>query len=160
DDQLTAVGGADKVVHVPATLGAVAITYNLPDLSAPVQLDGATLANIFLGKVTKWNDDAIKATNPDVDLPDTDVAVVHRSDGSGTTNVFANYLASVSEDWKSTVGVGSSLNGPTGIGAQGNEGVAGQIKQIPGAIGYNELAYAVQNKISYAAIQNSAGKFL
>jgi phosphate transport system substrate-binding protein len=160
DDQLTAVGGPEAVVHVPATLGAVAITYNLPSLAEPVNLDGPTLANIFLGTITKWNDDAIKALNPNVDFPGTDIAVVHRSDGSGTTNIFSTYLSSVSEDWRSQVGAGSSLNWPVGIGGQGNEGVAGQVKQLEGAIGYNELAYAKQNSIAFANIKNSAGSLV
>lgn len=160
DDQLSQVGGPNAVVHVPATLGAVAITYNLPSLSAPLNLDGPTLANIFLGTITKWNDDAIKALNPSVDLPGTDIAVVHRSDGSGTTNMLATYLSSVSDDWKNNVGAGTSLNWPVGIGGQGNEGVAGQVKQLEGAIGYNELAYAKQNNIAFASIKNSAGSFV
>ncbi len=160
DDQLAEVGGPEAVVHIPVTLGAVAITYNLSGVSEPINLDGPTLANIFLSTVTKWNDDSIKALNPNVDLPGTDIAVVHRSDGSGTTNIFATYLSSVSEDWKGTVGAGNSLNWPTGIGAQGNDGVAGQIKQLDGAIGYNELAYAVQNNIAFASIKNSSGAFV
>jgi phosphate transport system substrate-binding protein len=160
DDQLKAVGGPEAVVHVPTTLGAVAITYNLPSFTQPVNLDGPTLADIFLGNVTKWNDDKIKALNSGVDLPDTDIAVVHRSDGSGTTNIFSNYLSTVSDDWKSKVGVGPSLNWPVGVGGQGNEGVAGQIKQLEGAIGYNELAYAKQNNIAFANIKNSSGAFV
>jgi phosphate transport system substrate-binding protein len=160
DEQLADVGGPDAVVHIPVTMGAVAVTYNLPSLSAPLQLDGPTLANIFLGKITKWNDEAITALNPGVDLPDTDIAVVHRADGSGTTNIFVTYLASVSDEWKTQVGTGNSVNWPVGIGGQGNEGVAGQITQLEGAIGYNELAYALQNNIAYAAIKNSAGAFV
>lgn len=160
DDQLKAVGGPDAVVHVPVTLGAVAITYNLPSLKAPLNLDGPTLAGIFLGTITKWNDQAIAALNPGVNLPGTDIAVVHRSDGSGTTNIFTTYLSSVSPDWKSKVGAANAVNWPVGIGGQGNEGVAGQVKQLEGAIGYNELAYATQNKIAFASVKNSAGAFV
>ena len=160
DEQLKAAGGANAVIHVPVTLGAVAITYNLPSLSAPINLDGETLAAIFDGSVTKWNDDKIKADNPGVDLPGTDIAVIHRSDGSGTTNIFTTYLSTVSADWKTKIGAANSVNWPAGIGAKGNEGVAGQVKQIEGAIGYNELAYAVQNKIAFASIKNSAGAFV
>lgn len=160
DDQLKAAGGPDAVIHVPVTLGAVAITYNLPGLSAPLKLDGATLAAIFEGTITKWNDDAIKKLNDGVDLPGTDIAVVERSDGSGTTNIFTTYLASVSSDWKDKVGVGLSVKWPVGIGAKGSEGVAGQVGQLEGAITYVELSYAEQNKLATADVQNSAGSFV
>ena len=160
DDQLTAAGGADAVVNIPITLGAVAVIYNLPGLSAPIKLDGATLANIFSGKITAWNDDAIKTLNDGVDLPDTPISVVVRSDGSGTTNIFTTYLASVSDDFKSSVGVGLSVKWPVGIGAKGSEGVAGQVGQLPGAITYVELSYAVQNTLATADIENSAGAFV
>jgi phosphate transport system substrate-binding protein len=160
DEQLQDAGGPQAVVHIPATLGAVAVTYNLPELTEPLNLDGPTLAGIFLGTITKWNDAAIAALNANVALPDLDIAVVHRSDGSGTTNIFTSYLSSVSEDWKTNVGAANSVNWPVGIGGQGNEGVAGQIKQLEGAIGYNELAYALQNDIAFASIQNSAGAFV
>jgi phosphate transport system substrate-binding protein len=160
DEQLQAAGGPDAVVHVPVTLGAVAIPYNLPSLQQPLQLDGTTLANLFLGKVTTWNDPAIAALNPGVTLPDTPVAIVHRSDGSGTSNIFTTYLASVSDEWKNQVGAGLSVNWPVGIGAKGSEGVAGQVKQIEGGITYVEQAYADQNGLATAAVQNSAGTFV
>jgi phosphate transport system substrate-binding protein len=160
DDQLTAAGGADAVVHVPVTLGAVAVTYNLPSVTAPINLDGETLAAIFTGGITKWNDDKIKTENPGVDLPGADIAVVHRSDGSGTTNIFTTYLSTISPDWKTNVGAANSVKWPVGIGGKGNEGVAGQVKQLEGAIGYVELAYALQNKIAFASIKNSSGAFV
>jgi phosphate transport system substrate-binding protein len=160
DEQLQAAGGPDAVVHVPVTLGAVAIVYNLPDVKEPIKLDGETLGAIFLGTITKWNDDKIAGQNSGVELPDTDVAVVHRSDGSGTTDIFTNYLASVSSDWKSTVGTGLSVDWPSGVGAKGSEGVAGQVKQLEGGITYVELSYAEQNQLATAQVQNSAGSFV
>jgi phosphate transport system substrate-binding protein len=160
DDQLTAAGGADAVVHIPVTLGAVAITYNLPSLTAPVNLNGATLADIFLGNITKWNDAKIAALNAGVELPDTDIAVVVRSDGSGTTNIFTTYLSTVSETFKSSPGAGLSVSWPTGLQAKGSEGVAGQVKQIEGGITYVELSYATQNNLQIAAVGNSAGSFV
>ncbi len=160
DEQLTAAGGADAVVHVPVTLGAVALTYNLPGLDAPVNLDGTTISDIFQGNITTWDDDAIKALNPDVKLPGTDISVVTRSDGSGTTNIFTTYVASVSDDFKSNIGVGLSVDWPVGIGAKGSEGVAGQVSQIEGAITYVELSYAEQNSLATANVQNSAGSFV
>lgn len=160
DEQLTAAGGADAVVHVPVTLGAVGITYNLPSVKEPLKLDGETVASIFLGTITKWNDAKIKALNPGVDLPGTDIAVVTRSDGSGTTNIFTTWLSSVSSDWKSKVGAGTSVKWPTGIGAKGSEGVSGQVKQLEGGITYVELSYATQNKLATAEIRNSAGAFV
>ncbi len=160
DEQLKAAGGADAVVHIPVTLGAVAITYNLPSVKEPLKLDGETVAGIFLGEITKWNDDKITALNPGVDLPGTDIAVVTRSDGSGTTNIFTTYLASVSETWKSKVGAGTSVKWPVGIGAKGSEGVAGQVKQLEGAVTYVELSYASQNQLATAQIKNSAGTFV
>lgn len=160
DDQLTTAGGADAVVHIPVTLGAVAVTYNLPDLTAPLNIDGDTLAKIFLGTITKWNDPAIAALNSSVSLPDTDIAVVHRSDGSGTTNIFSAYLSTVSADWKSQVGEGLSIDWPTGIGAKGSDGVAGQVQQLEGGITYVELSYAQQNNIATANVENSSGAFV
>lgn len=160
DDQLTAAGGADAVVHIPVTLGAVAITYNVSGVSDPINLDGDTLAKIFMGTIKKWNDDAIVALNAGVDLPDTDIAVVHRSDGSGTTDIFSTYLSSVSADWKSNIGAGLSLDWPTGVGAKGSEGVAGGVKQLDGGITYVELSYAVQNGLATANIENAAGSFV
>lgn len=160
DEQLRAAGGADAVVHIPVTLGAVAITYNLPSVKEPLKLDGAVVAGIFQGEITKWSDDKIAALNPGVDLPGTDIAVVHRSDGSGTTNIFTTYLSSVSDTWKSQVGAGTSVKWPVGIGAKGNEGVTGQVKQLEGGIAYVELSYATQNKLPTAEIKNSAGAFV
>ncbi|HEX8851369.1 MAG TPA: phosphate ABC transporter substrate-binding protein PstS [Gemmatimonadaceae bacterium] len=159
DDELAkAKGGA--ILHVPTVIGAVALTYNLPELKQPLKLDGATVADIYLGTIKKWNDSRIAALNGGVPLPNTDILVVHRSDGSGTSYIFTDYLASVSPAWKSGPGVGKEVQWPTGIGAKGNEGVAGQIKQTPGAIGYAELAYAKQNSLPVAALRNSAGEFV
>ncbi len=160
EEQLQAVGGPEAVIHVPATLGAVAITYNLPGVQEALKLDGATVGDIFLGTITNWNDAKIAALNEGVTLPDTPIAVVHRSDGSGTTNIFTTYLASVSQPWKDQVGAGLSVEWPVGIGAKGNEGVAGQAKQVEGGIAYVELAYAQQNQLATADIQNSAGAFV
>lgn len=160
DEQLTAAGGADAVVHVPVTLGAVALTYNLPGLAAPLNLDGNAIADIFQGKITKWNDDAVKALNPGVDLPKTDISVVTRSDGSGTTNIFTTYLTSVNADFKTNVGAGLSVKWPVGIGAKGSEGVAGQVSQIEGAVTYVELSYAEQNKLATAKVENAAKAFV
>jgi phosphate transport system substrate-binding protein len=151
-----ATGGT--VAHIPMTSDAVAVIYNVdgvPNLG--ITLDGATLANIFLGKITKWNDPAIMALNSTATLPDEDIVVVHRSDGSGTTNIFTNYLDKVSTDWHSTVGTANSVQWPAGIGQSGSAGVAGQIQQQPGSIGYVSLAYAIKNGIAYAKLKNSTG---
>ncbi len=148
-----------KILHIPTVAGADVITYNLPGNPA-LQLDGATIADIFLGKITKWNDPRIAGQNPSLRLPDADVVVVHRSDGSGTTYIFVDYLSSVSQQWEAKVGRGTSVKWPTGLGAKGNEGVTGQVKQLPGAIGYVELAYAVQNQLPYASVQNAAGNYI
>ena len=148
------------VVHIPVTTGAVAIAYNLPEVKDTLKITPAVLADIFLGKITKWNDPKIAADNKGVKLPATTVTVAHRSDGSGTTNIFTTYLAKVSEDWNKTVGKGSSVNWPAGLGGKGTEGVAGLVKQTPGSIGYIELAYAVQNNMPYAKVQNKAGNFI
>ncbi|MEO8560899.1 MAG: phosphate ABC transporter substrate-binding protein PstS [bacterium] len=148
------------VLHIPTVLGAVVVTYNVPEVKRPLRLDGTTLADIFLGKITKWNDARIAALNPGVKLPATDLLVVHRSDGSGTSYVFTDYLASVSSDWGSKPGKGKEVQWPVGLGGKGNEGVAGQIKQLPGSIGYVELAYAKQNKLSFADMKNAKGQFV
>ena len=148
------------VLHLPTVLGAVVVTYNLPDVHDTLALSGPVLADIFLGKITKWNDSRIAALNPGVTLPSSDILVVHRSDGSGTTYIFSDYLSAVSPAWKEAPGKGKELAWPAGLGAKGNEGVAGQVKQMPGAIGYVELAYAKQNGLSYASIQNAEGKFV
>ena len=159
DDNLAKAPG--KILHIPTVAGAVVITYNLPD-SPKLKLDGPTLAGIFLGNVTKWNDPKIAALNPDVKLPATDIVVVHRSDGSGTSFIFTDYLSNVSPVWLDSVGKGTSVKWPTGIGlgAKGNEGVAGQVKQLSGAVGYVELIYANQNKLPFADLKNAAGNFI
>ncbi|HEX6749496.1 MAG TPA: phosphate ABC transporter substrate-binding protein PstS [Longimicrobium sp.] len=153
-------GKVPGILQLPTVLGAVTVTYNVPGVTAPLKLSGPVLAGIFLGKVTKWNDAAIAADNPGVALPATNIAVVHRSDGSGTTFVFTDYLAQVSPEWKSQVGNGKSVNWPTGLGAKGNEGVAGAVKQTAGSIGYVELAYAMQNQLAMASLKNQAGQFV
>ena len=148
------------VMHFPTVLGAVVVAYNLPGLSAPLKLSGDVVADIFAGKVKKWNDARIVSLNPGVSLPGDDILVVHRSDGSGTTFVFTDYLAAVSPSWASGPGRGKEVSWPVGLGGKGNEGVAGQIKQTPGAVGYVELAYAKQNNLATAAIRNAAGNFI
>jgi phosphate transport system substrate-binding protein len=158
DDQLLAAPG--KILHFPTVLGADVPVYNIPGVTAELKFTGPLLADIFLGKITKWNDAAIAKENAGVSLPATDITVVHRSDGSGTTYIWVDYLAKVSPEWKKRVGVGTAPAWPTGIGGKGNEGVAGLVKQTPGSIGYVELIYAVQNKISYGPVQNMAGEFL
>ena len=158
DDEIAKAKG--PVLHIPTVLGAIAITYNLPELSAPLKLTGDVLADVFLGKIKKWNDPRLAASNPGVKLPGSDILVVHRSDGSGTTFVFTDYLAAVSPAWVAGPGRGKEVPWPVGLGGKGNEGVAGQVKQTPGAIGYVELAYAKQNRLAFAAIRNSAGQFV
>lgn len=148
------------ILHVPTVLGSVVVAYNLPGLSAPLNLDGPTLAALFMGEVKKWNDPRIAALNPGVALPDRDVLPVTRSDGSGTTWVFTDYLATVSPQWLQAVGRGKSVRWPAGLSAKGNEGVTGQIKQSPGALGYVELAYAMQNQLPAASLKNAAGQFV
>ncbi|MEP6467151.1 MAG: phosphate ABC transporter substrate-binding protein PstS [Parafilimonas sp.] len=148
------------VLHIPMCSGAVTISYNVPDLKDTLKLTPAVLANIFLGKITKWNDAAIAAVNAGVKLPNMPIVIAHRSDGSGTTNIFTTYLSKVSNDWSNKVGKGSSINWPIGLGGKGNEGVAGLIKQTPGAVGYIELAYALQNNMSFAKLQNKSGNFI
>lgn len=148
-----------EILHVPTCLGAVVITYNLPG-SPELKLDSDVIADIFLGKIKKWNDPRIADLNPDVNLPKHKVMVVHRSDGSGTTFIFTDYLAKVSPSWKENVGTGKSVNWPTGLGAKGNEGVSGLVKQIKGSIGYCELAYALHNDMPLALVKNKAGNFI
>src|SRR5436190_545005 len=148
-----------KILHFPTVLGAAVPVYNLPGLNAELKFTGPLLADIFLGKVTKWNDAALAKVNPGVKLPATDITVVHRSDGSGTTYIWVDYLSKVSPEWKQKVGIATSVNWPTGVGGKGNEGVSGLVTQTPGAIGYVELIYALQNKISYGPVQNMAGEF-
>ncbi|HEX6536726.1 MAG TPA: phosphate ABC transporter substrate-binding protein PstS [Gemmatimonadaceae bacterium] len=158
DAELASAKG--PVMHFPTVIGAVAVTYNLPGLTAPLRLDGATLAGIFRGAIAKWNDPRIAALNPGVKLPATDVLVVHRSDGSGTTYIFSDYLSAVDPDWARSPGKGKELSWPVGLGAKGNEGVAGQVKQTPGSVGYVELAYATQNHLPTAALRNAAGEMV
>ena len=157
DDNLAKAPG--KLLHIPTVAGAVVMTYNLSG-NVNLKLDGETIADIFLGKIKKWNDPRIAATNPGVSLPNGDVVVVHRSDGSGTTFIFTDYLSKVSSEWKQKAGTNTSVNWPTGIGGKGNEGVSGQVKQLPNSIGYVELIYAIQNKMPYADVKNAAGEFV
>ncbi|MFN3419554.1 MAG: phosphate ABC transporter substrate-binding protein PstS [Pyrinomonadaceae bacterium] len=149
-----------EILHIPVILGAVVLTYNLPGFESRLRFSPETIADIFLGKITRWNDQKIAADNPSVALPDEPLTVVHRSDGSGTSAVFTNYLSKVSEEWKTRVGEGTSPNWPIGLGGKGNEGVTGQIKQTPNTIGYVELAYAMKNKLPVAEIKNKAGNFI
>jgi len=149
-----------KILHLPTVLGADVPVYNLPGVSGEIKFSGAVLADIFLGKVTKWNDPVLVKLNPAAKLPATDITVVHRSDGSGTTYIWVDFLAKVSPEWKKRVGVATSVNWPTGVGGKGNEGVAGLVQQVPGSIGYVELIYALQNKIAYGSVQNLAGEFM
>ncbi|MER3397794.1 MAG: phosphate ABC transporter substrate-binding protein PstS [Chloroflexota bacterium] len=158
DDQLARAPG--KILHIPTVLGAVVVVYNLPELGGALKLSPETLAAIYLGQVTRWNDPRIAAENPGLKLPDTPIAVVYRSDGSGTTYVFTDYLSAVSPAWKERVGRGTSVNWPVGLGSKGNEGVTGQVKQTPGAIGYVEVAYAVQNRLPQALLRNRAGNYV
>jgi phosphate transport system substrate-binding protein len=148
------------VLHIPTVLGAVAITYNLPNVTQPLKLNGPVVADIFLGRIKKWNDPRIAHLNSGVALPATDILPVRRSDGSGTSFIFTDYLSAVSPAWKQGPGKGKEVNWPAGMGAKGNEGVAGMVKQTPGSIGYVELAYAKQNRLPYASIQNAAGTFI
>lgn len=152
---------AKTPIHqIPAVLGGVVLAYNVKGLENNIKLDGATIANIFLGKITKWNDAAIAKLNPKSKLPAVDILVVRRSDGSGTTHVFTEYVASESSDFKSVIGAGKNVNWQTGLGAKGNEGVTAMVAQTDGAIGYIELAYAINNKLSMAAVKNKAGEFV
>jgi phosphate transport system substrate-binding protein len=159
DENLAKTPG--KILHLPTVAGAVVITYNLPN-NPKLKLDSDALVGIYLGNITKWNNPKIAALNPDVKLPATDIIVVHRSDGSGTSFIFTDYLSSVSPVWQDSVGKGTSVKWPAGVGvgAKGNEGVAGQVKQLPGAIGYVELIYANQNKLPFADLKNAAGNFI
>ena len=151
---------AVPVLHIPMCSGAVVISYNLSEVKDTLKLTPEVIADIFLGKITKWNDAKIAAINAGVKLPATAIVVAHRSDGSGTTNIFTDYLSKVSDEWKTKVGKGTSVNWPQGIGGKGNEGVAGLVKQTPGGIGYIELAYTVQNNMSFAKIKNKSGNYI
>ncbi len=158
DEQLK--GAPGPILHFPTVLGGVVPVYNIPGVDVSLKFTGKVLADIILGKVTKWNDAAITALNPGVKLPATDITVAHRSDGSGTTYIFVDYLSKVSPEFKQKVGVNTSVNWPVGVGGKGNEGVAGLVKQTPGSFGYVELIYAIQNKISFGSVQSHDGEFL
>jgi phosphate transport system substrate-binding protein len=159
ESQIQAVNA--NVLHIPTVLGAVVVTYNLPSLGdTKLKFDGNLLVDIFMGRVTRWDDAKIAALNPGVKLPGQDLIVVHRSDGSGTTYVFTDYLNKFSREWKDKVGYATSVNWPVGLGGKGNEGVTQQVKQVEGALGYVELIYALSNKLPYAQIKNAAGNFI
>jgi len=158
DDQISKVSGG--VLHFPTVAGAVALAYNVTGVTTKLKLSSAVIADIYMGVVTKWNDPEIAELNSDVTLPDLNITVAHRSDGSGTSNIFTNYLSKVSTKWASTVGFGTSVQWPAGVGGKGNEGVAGLISQIPGTIGYVELAYAIKNNLTYALVKNRSGNFI
>ncbi len=158
EEMAKAKGGA--ILHIPTVLGAVVISYNLPGVNKPLNLSGDLISDIFQGTITKWNDPRIAKENAGVKLPDQNILVIHRSDGSGTTYIFTDYLSAVSPSWKSGPGRGKDVKWPTGLGAKGNEGVAGQVKQMAGSIGYVELAYARQNKLAYANVRNADGAYV
>ena len=159
DEEISKAKGG-PILHFPTVVGADVITYNLPEVTAPLQLTGEVIADIFLGKITKWNDSRIAGLNPSAKLPASDIIVVHRSDGSGTTYVFTDYLTAVSPAWAAGPGKGKDIKWPVGLGGKGNEGVAGQVKQTPGTIAYVELAYAKQNGLPVALVKNAAGQFV
>ncbi len=158
DDQLKEA--KTKILHFPTVLGADVPAYNIPGVTAELKFTPEALAGIFLGKIAKWNDKAITSANPGVNLPDRDIVVVHRSDGSGTTYIWTDYLSKISSEWQSKVGRNTSVQWPVGLGGKGNEGVAGMIRQLPGSLGYVELIYAVQNNITYGSVKNVAGNFV
>ena len=158
NEQLTAAGF--RITHLPTVLGGVVPVYNITGVTSELRFTGKVLADIFLGRITKWNDAAIKSLNPGVNLPGEDITIVHRSDGSGTNYIWCDYLSKISPDFKKTVGVSTSVNWPVGVGGKGNEGVSGLVRQTPGSLGYVELIYALQNKISYGSVQNAAGEFI
>jgi phosphate transport system substrate-binding protein len=158
DQQLKEMGR--PIVLVPTVAGAVAMTYNLPGVSTGLRLTGEDVVDIYMGQITKWNDKRIQANNSSVKLPDMPITVVHRSDGSGTSFIFTSYLSEVSKTWSDKVGRGTSVEWPAGVGGKGNEGIAGLVKQTPGAIGYVELAYVVQNRMTYAVLKNRAGQWI
>ena len=159
DDEMSKAKGG-PIEHIPTVIGAVTVAYNLPQVTQPLKLTGEVLADVYLGRITKWNDSRLTALNAGVNLPAKDILVVHRSEGSGTTFIFTDYLSNVSPAWKAGPGTGKDVKWPTGLGGKGNEGVAGAVKQTIGAIGYIELAYAKQNKLPTAELKNAAGKFV
>ncbi|MGH2704633.1 MAG: phosphate ABC transporter substrate-binding protein PstS [Actinomycetota bacterium] len=158
DEELAKAPGA--IFHIPTVFGAVVVSYNIPSLRTPIKLTGQNVADIFLGKVTRWNDASIAGNNSGANLPSDDITVVHRSDGSGTTDIFTGYLTSASPEWASKVGKGKEVAWPTGLGGKGNEGVTALVKQTPGSVGYIELAYAKQNSLPAASIKNKEGSFV
>jgi phosphate transport system substrate-binding protein len=158
NEQIQAAGA--RILHLPTVLGGVVPIYNVPGVSGNLRFSGPLLADIFLGKVTKWNDASIAKENPGVSLPAADITVAHRADGSGTSYIFCDFLAKSSPEWKQKVGVATSVNWPAGVGGKGNEGVAGLVKQSPGSIGYVELIYALQNKIDFGSVKNAAGEYV
>jgi phosphate transport system substrate-binding protein len=158
DEQIAA--SKVKVLHVPTVLGAVVPAYNIPGVSGEVKFTPEIISGIFLGKIANWSDPAIAKANSDIKFPNQSITVVHRSDGSGTTYIFTDYLSKISPDWQSAAGKGTSVKWPVGVGGKGNEGVAGMIRQLPGSIGYIELIYALQNKINYGSVKNSSGQFV
>ena len=160
DEEIEVADKNGSTVHVPIVFGAVTVSYNLPEVESGLKLDGETIGNIYLGKITKWDDPAIAKLNPGVKLPSTSITVVHRSDESGTTALFTQFLDETNKEWHSKVGTDKTVKWPTGTGANGNEGVAGSVQQTEGAIGYVELAYALQNEFTTAAVQNKAGDFV
>jgi phosphate transport system substrate-binding protein len=161
DQQLkTAKAAGGEVVHIPLVLGGVVPAYNLDEIQEPVRLTGAVLADIFLGKITQWNDPALKELNAGVDLPEKKISVLHRSDSSGSTAIFTDYLGKVSKDWKDKVGAGTQIKWPTGVGHKGNEDLAAAIRRTPGAIGYVDLIHALQKKLKHAKIKNAEGNFV
>jgi len=158
EDQMTQAPG--RIYHIPMVMGAEAIAYNVPGVNTGLKLTADVIAGIYLGKITQWNDPKIAEQNPGVNLPAQSIVVAHRSDGSGTTYIFTDYLSSVSGEWKGRVGKGTSVNWPIGLGGKGNQGVSGILKQSPGSIGYVELAYALENNLTYATVQNQSGNFI
>jgi phosphate transport system substrate-binding protein len=158
DEQLSKISG--KVLHIPTVLGGVVPTYNVNGVTGELKFTGDVLADIFLGNIKKWNDPRLAKANPGVKFPDEDIVVVHRSEGSGTTYIFTDYLSKVSPAWKDKVGKGTSVNWPAGLGGKGNEGVSGMVKQTEGSIGYVELIYAISNQMAYGSVQNAAGSFV
>ena len=158
DEQLGQAGF--KILHFPTVLGGAVPSYNIPGVATDLKFTPEALAGIYLGKITKWNDPAIASANPGVKLPKDDIVVVHRADGSGTTYIWSDYLSKVSDEWKTKVGKGTSVNWPVGLGGKGNEGVAGLVKETPDSIGYIELIYAVQNKLPYGLVKNASGAFV
>jgi phosphate transport system substrate-binding protein len=158
DEQIAA--SKVKVLHVPTVLGAVVPAYNIPGVTQEVKFTPEILAGIFMGKISNWSDAAIAKANPDIKFPNQNITVVHRSDGSGTSYIFTDYLSKINSDWQGTTGKGTSVKWPVGVGGKGNEGVAGMIRNLPGSVGYIELIYALQNKINYGSVKNSSGAFI